>query len=158
MTRTQRTRAARLERIIEYRRRLTEQAQQRLAEESHAVSVAEEALDRLQQRQRELAQNLERLARAVADPAVLETGDLYQRWMAQQVSEQARTLELARRREEAARDTLLFQQREKRKLEKVQERWQAESSREVRRQESLLLDEIALSRYHQNRQQEGASQ
>ena len=34
MTRTQRARAARLERIIEYRRRLTEQAQQRLAEES----------------------------------------------------------------------------------------------------------------------------
>ena len=158
MTRTQRARAARLERIIEYRRRLTEQAQQRLAEESRAVSAAEEALDRLQQSQRELAQDLERLARALTDPAVLETGELYQRWLAQRTSEQARTLELARQREEAARDALLSQQREKRQLEKVQERWHAESSREARRQESLLLDEFALSRYCQNRQQEGASQ
>lgn len=158
MTRTPRTRAARLERIIEYRRRLTEQAQQRLAEESRAVSAAEEALDRLEQRRRELVQGLDCLARALTDPAVLETGDLYQRWLAQQASEQARTLELARQREEAARDALLSQQREQRKLEKVRERWHAESSREARRQESLLLDEIALSRYCQNQQQEGASQ
>ncbi|GBD15854.1 hypothetical protein HRbin26_00748 [bacterium HR26] len=157
MTRTQRARAARLERIIEYRRRLTEQAQQRLAEESRAVSAAEEALDRLKQSRRELVQDLDCLARTLTDPVVLETGDLYQRWLAQQASEQARTLELARQREEAARDALLSQQREKRKLEKVQERWHAESSREARRQEGLLLDEFALSRYCHDRREEGAS-
>ncbi len=158
MTRTPRARTARLERIIEYRRRLTEQAQQRLAEESRAASAAEEALDRLKRSRRELADDLEQLASTPVDPAVLETGELYQRWLAQQASEHARTLELAREREEAAREALLSQQREQRKLEKVQERWQAESSREARRQESLLLDEFALSRYCQSRQQEGASQ
>lgn len=156
MTRRHQARAARIERIIEYRRRLTEQAQQRLAEESRAASAAEEALARLRQSRRELAEDLERLVSTPVDPAVLEAGELYQRWLAHRAREQESLLDVARQREEQARELLVAQQREQRKLEKVQEHWQAESNREARRHEDLQLDEAALSRYCLERHPEGA--
>jgi len=155
MSSAQRVRVARLARIIEYRRRLTEQAKRRLAEESRAVSAAEHVLEQLQQQRREVAHRLERLAHSPVDPALLESGERYQRWLGERVQEELRALEAARSREEEARRQLLGQQREQNKLEKLQVRWQLDAFREEQRQEGRQLDEAALVRYRRERSTEG---
>jgi flagellar export protein FliJ len=157
MSSAQRARVARLARIIGYRRRLTEWAQQRLAAESRAVSAAEDALDQLQAHRRELAEDLERLARSPVNPALLESGERYQRWLGGRVRAETSVLEAARCREEEARQHLLVQQREQRKVEKLQARWQLEALRAAQRLNGQQLDEAALTRYRLERSTEGGA-
>lgn len=148
MNRVVRERVVRIRRMVEYYQRLTEQAQQRLAERQRAVTDAEASLRAVESSRRALTGELELLVSGgAADLAALELGERCQQWLAQQATEQARALAEARQQEDEARAALLAQERERRKLEKMAERWCVEWEREARRVEHRLLDDIAVSRF-----------
>lgn len=143
MVRALRQRAARMQRLLEYREQLVEEAQRRLAEEQRFVVACEAALAQLEASQRALAVSLATLAGKSVDATLLSGAEAYQAWLSQRRDEREAALAEAKRRAEAARAALVAQRREAKKLEHVRARWLGEVRRAELAAEAKLLDEIA---------------
>lgn len=117
MVRTLRQRAARMQRLLEYREQLVEEAQRRFAEEQRFVAACETALAQLEASQRALAVSLATLAGKSVDATLLSGAEAYQAWLSQRRDEREAALAEAKRRAEAARAALVAQRREAKKVE-----------------------------------------
>ncbi len=140
---TLRQRAARIQRLLEYREQLVEEAQRRLAEEQRAIAACEAALAQLEKSQQALAMSLATLAGRSVEATLLSSAEMYSAWLVQRRDEREAALADAKRRAEAARAALVAQRREAKKLELVQARWLGELRRAELVVEAKFLDEIA---------------
>ncbi len=136
----------RLERVLEHRKRQTEEAQQALAARAVERSQAEAALDRLASERGALVDYLSRLSGADLDVAALAAAEEYARHLRLSVDEQARAVREAQAREEEARSLLLERKVDQGVLERLRDRALQERVARERASEALLLDEIATTR------------
>ncbi len=143
MIRVFRQRAARMGRLIEYRQQRVEEAQRRLAEEQRWVAVCEGALAQLEESQRRLALSLRLLAGKTLDSTLLSGTEAYRQWLARLRDEREAALAEAKRRAEIAREALIAQRREAKKLELARARWLDAAARAERAAEAGLLDDLA---------------
>lgn len=138
----------RLERVLEHRRRLTEHAQQTLAERARQRAAVEQALALTEQ---EYAALLDYQAEQVADPEldldVLAAAEVYADHLRATALQQTHAWQAAQTEERAAREQFLDRRIDQRVLEKLRERQEREQAERQRAAEERLLDEIATLRY-----------
>jgi flagellar export protein FliJ len=146
MVRLLRQRAKRMERMLEHRQSLVEEAQRQLAEQQRWVATCEAVLAQLAASQRSLAAGLAQLANRSVDAEILAGAETYESWLEQRRAEEAARLEQAKHRAELARAALIAQRREAKKLELVRARWLSEAQRREQAAEAALLDELATVR------------
>lgn len=137
----------RLERVLEHRKRLTESAQQALAERIRERASVEAALDLLSTEQAALVEYLEEnLADDALDLNALTVADVYAGRLRRSANRQRRAWQEAQAREAEALNDLLLRRVDQKVLEKLRERQQEEFEARMRAAEERLLDEIATMR------------
>ncbi len=146
MVRVLRQRAKRMERLLEHRQSLVDEAQRQLAEQQRWVAACEAVLAQLAASQRSLAAGLAQLANRWVDAEVLADAETYESWLERRRAEEEARLEQAKRQAELARAALIAQRREAKKLELVRARWLSEAQRREQAAEAALLDELATVR------------
>ncbi|MDI3341740.1 MAG: flagellar export protein FliJ [Sphaerobacter sp.] len=146
--RSRRGNGFRLERVLAYRRRLTDAAEQRLASAVRERQDVEASLERLRHARVALTEYLvDRSAAGSLDLASLVAADAYDERLRAQARAQDRARAAALARESAARAELLDRRVDQRILERLKER----TLRELRQRDAALqqkaLDEIATLRH-----------
>jgi|GEM_PF-3522516 len=147
MTPVNRQRLQRLLRLLDYRRQRTTEAQQQLAAATHLVLSWEAQLERLDQTRYLLGRNVERTGGQVIEPALLDASAVYLHWLNEQTERAQDHLAVAQVEEAQARDRLLTERKEERKIERLYDRWSHMLHRHTQQRELQQLDEAALQRY-----------
>lgn len=134
----------RLEQVLEYRRRLTESAQQMLAERTRERTALEASLAQVERERAALASYLEQaLDGDAVDLAALAVAEAYDDSLRTTAMRQAQAKLDALAREEEALSQLLDRRRSQRVLEKLRERAIREAEERHQAAEARLLDEVA---------------
>ncbi len=134
----------RLQTVLDHRQRLEGQGRQELAA---ALEREAELCCRCEEGQQELHRLYDDLEHRRRDGMHPQEMVLYERQIGLQVArlaELAEALDLARTRVEAARASLVEASRERRLLEKLEEKHLHQEKLQLQRREAVALDEIAL--------------
>jgi flagellar export protein FliJ len=158
MTPVNRQRLQRLQRLLDYRRQRTTEAQQQLAAATQLVLSWEAQLESLDQARHLLGCDVERAGGQVIEPALLDASAVYLHWLNEQAECAQDHLAVAQSEEAQARDRLLTERKEERKIERLYDRWSHLLHRHTQQRELQQLDETALQRYRAqvNPEEQGA--
>ena len=139
-------RTFRLRRVLEYRQRLTNEAQHELAECERAVTEATSSLNLLHQERAGLVDCVCRAQSGVTlDVETLLAAERHDARLRVVVLHQEQTVIDADQREAEARDKLLSRRVDERALEKLRERHHQEQEQRMRAAQDRLIDEIATT-------------
>ncbi len=135
----------RLQRLLGYRERLEQEQQAALAHAARAQRDTQQALDALRARDQAEALWQRSLLGGALDPDTLERTHAYRTRLAEQERAQHAVLEERRRAVQAAERLLMERRRDRRSLEKLQERHQARQAALEQHAEAVALDEMTMN-------------
>lgn len=134
----------RLARVLEHRRKLTEEAEHELALRAREHQEAQAALEALRQARRA---SFDAGAEQSLDLAALATSDVRDLRLRALAARQQQAIAQAATHESAAREQLLERRVSQRALEKLRERHEREQQQRLRAAEERASDEIATIRH-----------
>ena len=136
----------RLQSVLEYREQREQEQRGIAALARNAEAAAERQLTTTQTHlQAEQAAGL-RLTHGLVDVDGAELGQAYREALERRLSDQAAALAVERSNRDAAEAELLERRRDRRGLEKLQERHAAAQAEAERRQEAMVIDDLTMGR------------
>lgn len=137
----------RLEPVLEQRRRLTEAAQQQLAQRAREYQEAIQTLEALHQERAELLRSVGRVQEGALDIGALASAEAFDLRLRLVADVQERAVMDAEIRESEAREHLVERRVSQKALEKLREKHIAAQTQRLRAAEERMIDEIATIRH-----------
>jgi flagellar export protein FliJ len=144
-----RTTAFRLEKVLDHRQRLTEEAEQALARREQERLAAEEALATLRDMRSDLCDALDAVldGDATLDMTTLYAAEIRDLQLRHGAFAQGQAVEDAESRSEEARQELLGRRVDQKALEKLREKHIQQQRARLQHAEAQLIDEIATMQH-----------
>lgn len=138
----------RLQTLLEVRERVKETKEQELSQITHQLQQLLDAREALFQKKEQHLEAQTEAQQGKMDVDTVLWFQQYSEWIAQKIEEATKVIETTERKREAKRKELVHATQECEIITKLKERDYKQFLKEIDREENLLIDELATSRFN----------